>query len=148
MNWKLTLHRGEIMTEILHRWTHKILMALLLIIWSASLAVPSAAALNRPEDKNKDRPNDERSTAAAESAPVAAAAAVPSANAKTPTISYVLYNAATKPQPEMILPSDRPQLAGILNRVASVKSNAPPTVTAGAPAVSTAPLTPGEKFKL
>lgn len=128
------------MTEILHRWTHKILIALLLIISSASLAAPSAAAFNRPEDKNKDRLNDERSTsAAAESAP---------ADAKTPTISYVLYNAATKPQPQMILAADRPQLAGILNRVASVKSNAPAAVTAGAPAVSTAPLTPGEKFKL
>jgi hypothetical protein len=102
------------------------------IISLFSLAAPSAAAFENSADKNENR---------------------------LPVISSIVYNGATKPRPEMVLPADRPQLEGILNRAANVKTNTPKIIKTGAvkrfptiplpataPAVSTAPMTAGEKF--
>lgn len=147
------------MLGTLYRCTAKISITLLLIISLISLTAPSAAALNKPEDKNKESLHEERSPAANEAGASVAGADSVAASSRYPTIAYVLYKGATEPRPEMILPADQPQIEAILNRAANVKPSISTIIKTGtvkrlstiplptnAPAASTAPMSAGEKF--
>ena len=151
------------MIDSLHRFTAKLSVTLLLIVSLISAAAPVAAASETPENKNKEGASDTRPRRVTEAAPVATASAAPTVTTapESPTIAYTVYKEAVKRQPEIILPADQPHLEGILNRAANVNANAANAVKTvagkrlstiplppGAPAVSTAPLTAGEKFHL
>jgi hypothetical protein len=151
------------MIEVLHRSTAKISITLLLIVSLASLAAPAATASETPENKSKAGASDTRPRRVTVAAPVATAAATATvaAGPESPTITYAPYKEAVKQRPEIILPADQPQLEGILSRAADVNANAaynvktvavkrPSTIPLppGPPAVSTAPLTAGEKFHI
>jgi hypothetical protein len=151
------------MNEILHSFKAKLSIALIVIVSLISVAVPSVGAFETPEDKSKDGSGDAQlsgATRARRVIPVGAQQTVVS-ESKSPTIAYALFSGAARPRPEIILPADQPQLDGILGRTTNVSAPAASniksvagkrlsltTVVPGAPAVSTAPLTPGEKFHL
>src|ERR1044071_2237577 len=117
------------MVGILYRWTLKISITLLLIISLISLATPSAAALNKPEDKNKEGLQGDRASTATEPAP------------KAPVISYTLYQGATEPRAELSIPADQPQIEGTLNHAANVKPSISVIIKTGAvKRLSTIPL--------
>ncbi|MFP5261941.1 MAG: hypothetical protein ACLGJB_08560 [Blastocatellia bacterium] len=131
------------MIDILHRSTAKLSITLLLIVSSISAVAPSAAAFETPATRGKEDARDARS-------PEATAA---------PSISYVLYKEASTRRPEMEIPAAHPQFRGFLNQAANLSAANASNVSAvagkrvstmplptGAPAVSTAPMTPGEKF--
>jgi hypothetical protein len=130
------------MIDILHSSKAKLSITLLLTVSLISVAAPSAAAFETPENKTEESARDTRPRRVTVAAPVAS------------------DKEAARPRPEIILPADRPQLEGVLDRTAYVSANAgqkartpaakplPTTPPKGTPAVSTAPLTPGEKFRL
>src|SRR5215216_6164811 len=105
------------MIEILHRSTAKLSIALLLIISLITLAAPSAAAFDNPENKSKEDIRD-GSSGATGTAPAATAsdARAVAPGPKISALPYVHYNPPSKLTPEIILPADQPQLDGILNR--------------------------------
>jgi hypothetical protein len=151
------------MMYILHRSTAKLSITLLVIISLISVAAPSAAASETPEDKNKESARDTRPRRVTQAGPTdsASAPATVAAMPKPPTVSYALYKEAVRRQPEIALSADQPQRDDVLSPAENVSASAAynvKTVAAkrlsaipfppGNPAVSTAPLTPGEKFRL
>ncbi|HJQ27263.1 MAG TPA: hypothetical protein VKA60_25470 [Blastocatellia bacterium] len=116
------------MTEIVRRSTSRISFALMLLALSLALTAPRAAAADGVEDKTKGMTKSAAAPAAA------------------PGIAYAAFSQAMQPQP-----SARP--VGTLARVAAPKAVAGKTpatmpLPPRQPAVSTAPLTPGEKFHI
>ncbi|HKP86546.1 MAG TPA: hypothetical protein VJZ26_10640 [Blastocatellia bacterium] len=139
------------MIKILRHATTRLSVTLLVIVSLISIATPCASAFDGAEDKSKEgasyAPDAESGKAAAETKPRWAVAR------KSPSISYALYSEAMRPQPELILAADVPQLESAFSRLAAVKTvatrkNSTLLTQVVVPAASTAPLTPGEKFKL
>jgi hypothetical protein len=134
----------------------------LLIVSLITIAAPYASAFDGAEDKSKDisiaavAVEANSADTGAESRPRRAAepkVAEPKAvEPIAPSISYVLYGEALKPQPEMTLAVNAPQLESRFNKTAALtavaaRKNSNPLFPSG-PASSTAPMTSGEKFKL
>jgi hypothetical protein len=155
------------MIEILRRSAAKLSFTLLLIVSLISVAAPSTAAFETPENKSKDGTGDAQLSGATRARRATAAGAEqtvvsePKSLPRSVTIAYALYSEAARPRPEIILPADQPQPGGSLNQANSMSANAAldiklvagrrlPTIPlpTGAVAASTAPLTPGEKFHL
>jgi len=121
------------MTVIVRRSTSSIYFALLLLALSVTLTAPRAAAADGTEDQNKGMTNSAKQAATTVAAP---------------GIAYAAFSQAMQPQPEA-----RP--VGTLARVAAPKAvvgkmptTMPLPTPPRQPAVSTAPLTPGEKFHI
>jgi hypothetical protein len=133
------------MMYILHRSTAKLSITLLVIISLISVAAPSAAASETPEDKNKESARDTRPRRVTQAGPTASASAPATVAAmlKPPTVSYALYKEAVSSAAENVSAS----AAYNVKTVAAKRLSAIP-FPPGNPAVSTAPLTPGEKFRL
>ncbi|HVG22507.1 MAG TPA: hypothetical protein VNI02_25935 [Blastocatellia bacterium] len=111
------------MIDVLYRSTAKLSITLLLIVSLTSAAAPSAAAFQASEDKNKEDARAVQASKSTGAMPIAATApATVKTGAKPLSISYALYKEAASQSLHTIpLPK-------------------------GAPAVSTAPMTAGEKF--
>lgn len=149
------------MVYFLLRPAAKLSIALLLLASLISVTTPAAAAFETREDKNKESASDAQTLKASRTAQIAAPATV-AVEPKSLAISYAPYSGATSTRSEIILPAAaRPQLEGILSRTANVSATIRADLRIGAgkrlstiplpnggPAVSTAPLTPGEKFHL
>src|SRR5215218_9745316 len=101
------------MIEIFHRSTAKLSITLLLLVSLTTLAAPSAAAFDNPENKSKEDIRDGLSKAT-ETAPAATAsdAKTVAPGPKFSALPYVLYDLPSKLTPEIILPADQPQLDG------------------------------------
>lgn len=139
------------MTDILRRPATRLSFALLLIVCLISLAAPGALAFENSATENKA--TDARAATPADAKPVpasdSASAALPIA---PPTVAYVVYSEAMKlpvESPAPIVPSLAVSFKHIaIAGAATINLPPAPLPPRGGPAVSTAPMTPGEKFKL
>lgn len=123
------------MLSLIRRSTARSLVAALLIACLFSLSVPLAAAADGPHDSDRSAGREGSSTSDAASA---------SAEAKTPRVLYVAFEAAMNTSPE---PASRPRR--VANLVESVKAAAIPLPTPSprqSTVASTAPMSAGEKF--
>jgi hypothetical protein len=137
------------MTNIFRRTIPKISLTLLLILGLISLAVPNAAAFENPATNNKSAEARSTEPTNAKPAPLANNATATVA-VVPPTITYIGYNEAMKPSLESPAPF-LPSLAVSFKHIAvagSATKDLPPAPLPprSIPAVSTAPMTPGEKF--
>ena len=147
------------MNNILRHSITRLSVTLSLIVSLISIATPCARAFDGAEGKGKEGASSasalksnasEPDAAEANSAKPALEASSVTSEPRLPRISYVLFSEAMRPQPEML--ADVPKSLIIPTRMAAVKTVAngnnissmplPPR----APAASTAPLSPGEKF--
>jgi len=139
------------MTNILRCTIPKLSLTLLLIVCLISLAAPNAAAFEPPT-------NDNKTTAAQPSEPAATKPAqtsnniIPTVTVEPPTIAFIGYSEAMKqslelpaPTPSTLAVSFKPFNAaeGMTNETMPL-----PIPPRSFPAVSTAPMSPGEKFHL
>jgi hypothetical protein len=147
------------MINILRHSITRLSVTLSLIVSLISIATPYARAFDGAEGKSKEGASSantlktnipETSAAEANSVKPALEASPVTAEPRLPRISYVLFSEAMKPQPELL--ADMPKSLSIPGRMAAVKTGAKDhnisnmSLLPRAPAASTAPLSPGEKF--
>jgi hypothetical protein len=136
------------MAGTLQRPTSRIAFVLLLLPLSLTLAAPRAAAFDGAINKGKETSDPSR--------PVTTAAApatnpLPSATQAAPSIAYAAFTGAMQPLPEGQFKGTLAQVGTWKRAVVNTPAAVPPAtmpLPPRNPAVSTAPMTPGEKFKL
>ncbi|HKP13751.1 MAG TPA: hypothetical protein VJZ91_16640 [Blastocatellia bacterium] len=114
------------MVGTLRRSTSKTTFALLLLALSLALTAQRAAAFDGSKDSDKS-PSD-------------------SAQPAAPTIASAAFSEAMKPLPESEIKGTLAHVGTLTKAVTAPPAGMP--LPPRAPAVSTAPMTPGEKFKL
>lgn len=135
------------MAGIFHHTTPRLTFTALTLALLFALTAQAAVAADNIENRNKEtadaaRPADTNAAPAAAPVPVAPAAA-PSIAA--PSIAYAAFSEAMNVKPEATPVGTLAKVA--MPEVVPSKSFATMPLTPRAPAVSTAPMTAGEKFK-
>jgi len=131
------------MAGALYRLTSRIAFVMLLLSLSLTLTAPCAAAFDGAENKDKETANASRPIATPATAP--AVNSLPAAQA-APSIAYAAFTGAMQPLPEAEVKGTLAQV-GISKRIV-IKTPAAVPLPPRNPAVSTAPMTAGEKFQL
>ena len=131
------------MAGALYRLTSRIAFVMLLLSLSLTLTAPCAAAFDGAENKDKETANASRPIATPATAP--AVNSLPAAQA-APSIAYAAFTGAMQPLPEAEVKGTLAQV-GISKKVV-IKTPATMPMPPRNPAVSTAPMTAGEKFQL
>lgn len=132
------------MAGTLQRTISRIAAVLLLLTLSLTLTAQRAAASDGAEKKNKETTDPSRPVATVAATP--ATSSLPATTQGGPSIAYAAFTGAMQSLPEV-------QFKGTLAQVGSwkkvvVKTPAAVPLPPRNPAVSTAPMTAGEKFKL
>jgi hypothetical protein len=130
------------MARIFRRSTSKITFTLALLALSFILAAQCAAAFDGAENKPKEATRAARHTAANAALAANSASAT---SAVAPSIVSAAFSEAMKPQPDVKLKGTLAQVG--TSKAVVVKTPANMPLPPRAPAVSTAPMTAGEKFK-
>lgn len=122
------------MAEIIRHSTITRTLTMFFLAVLFGVTAQSASARDGAENKHKSA-----------DAPAAAGKPAPIGTDAGPTIAYAAFNEAMKPQAAVELTGTLAQ-AGTSRGVAKTPANMPLPPTPRAPAVSTAPMSPGEKF--
>ena len=132
------------MLSTLRRSTTRLSVTLLLIVSLILFAAPIAAASDGPDKKPKDPARGAVTTEGASSTtPNAPLVLSASAERKTLNVSYALYDNAIAVEQPPVAASEREVVSGAT--VPQKKGNPPSGARSGS-VVSTAPMSPGEKF--
>src|SRR5205085_6537465 len=126
------------MARIFRRSTTKITFTLFLMTLLLASTAQRATAFDGAEDKNKQAAHSAR-------AADTNAAPAPTASAVAPGIVSVAYSEAMKPQPDAKIKGTLAQVGTSKMVITRTPANMP--LPPRAPAVSTAPMTAGEKFQ-
>lgn len=124
------------MARILYRSTAKLAFTTLLLAFSLAWTAERASAFDGAENKNKEAAEPARTAGTEAAAPAAPAA---------PSIAYAAFSEAMRVQPEAEPVGTLAKVA--LPEIVPTKTLASIPLPRRAPAVSTAPMTVGEKFK-